>query len=238
MKLSFPNQRMSQLLEVLQYWWREVDPTQSLKAPVSEFSELMARKGIVAKSHETTRMIKLVIGDKVDPDGFVWHSQFMRLFSRVLLRAALTNVYYYIKKIAKRDGTDTVPTDPEAPSGKAEEEQPASRRTETSHILYVLKLQRSLALSGLKPTTSIGRGFDAENIVNAVIAQQKEREAQAGVSYLGSEPMDDFKKINLMKKKLEERMTQLREDPYNKVSLRGQTSREKHKDLRAKRDGY
>lgn len=99
-------------------------------------------------------------------------------------------------------------------------------------------MQRSLALSGLKPTTSIGRGFDAENIVNAVIAQQKEREAQAGVSYLGSEPMDDFKKINLMKKKLEERMTQLREDPYNKVSLRGQTSREKHKDLRAKRDGY
>lgn len=50
--------------------------------------------------------------------------------------------------------------------------------------------------------------------------------------------MDDFKKINLMKKRLDERLTQLREDPYNKVSLRGQTGREKHKDLRATREGY
>ena len=33
-------------------------------------------------------------------------------------------------------------------------------------------------------------------------------------------------------------MTKLREDPYNKVSLRGQTGREKHKELRATRDKH
>ena len=127
-------------MEVLRLWWRELDPTQSLQAPASDFSELMVRKGIVSKSHETTRMIKLVIGDKVEQGGSVWHSQFMRLFSKVLLRAALTNVYYYIKKTANRDGTDTVPTDPAAASGKAGEERPTLRREEASHILYVLKL--------------------------------------------------------------------------------------------------
>lgn len=221
---------------MLELWWREVDSVHSLEAPIKEFSDLMQRKGIVAKSFETVRMIKLTIGDKVEPEGLIRHSQFMRLFARPLLRAALANVYYYIKKIANRDGTDSWPSDAVATAGG--DDKAATRRDGDSHILYVLKLQRSLALSGLKPTASLGMGFDAANIVDAVILQQKEREEQAGTSDLGAEPLDDFKKINLMKKRLDQRMTKLREDPYNKVSLRGQTSREKHAELRAKRDGY
>ena len=52
------------------------------------------------------------------------------------------------------------------------EENGNQGNSEESLILYVLKLQRSLALSGLKPATSLGQGFDASNIVNAVIAIQ------------------------------------------------------------------
>lgn len=237
LKLTFPNQRMSLLLRALELWWREVDTTHALEAPIKEFSELMQRKGIVAKSFETVRMIKLTIGDKIEPDGVIRYSQYMRLFARPLLRAALTNVYYYIKKIANRDGTDSWPSGAVALAGGSGEGQGAPRAHE-SHILYVLKLQRSLALSGMKPTDSLGMGFDAANIVDAVIFQQQEREQETGTRDLGTEPLDDFKKINLMKKRLDQRMTKLREDPYNKVSLRGQTSREKHAELRAKRDGY
>ena len=41
-----------------------------------------------------------------------------------------------------------------------------------------------------------------------------------------------------MKKKLEKRMQTIHEDPYTKVSLRGQTDREKHAKLRTLRDEH
>lgn len=199
MQLTFPNHRVSQFLGVLEAWWREVDLTHALEVSIKDFSELMLRKGVVAKSFETVRMIKLTIGDKIEPEGCIRHSQYMRLFARALLRAALTNVYYYIRKIANRDGTDTLPSDEAGLSAAAGGNAGAPRRTAASSILYVLKLQRSLALSGMKPTTNIGRGFDAQNIVDAVIAQQKEKESLTGQRDLGAEALDDFKKINLMK---------------------------------------
>jgi hypothetical protein len=71
----------------------------------------MLRKGLVPKIFECPRMIKAVIGDKIEPEGFVKHSQYLRLFTRALLRAAMTNVYYYIQRIAARDGTASLPSD-------------------------------------------------------------------------------------------------------------------------------
>lgn len=130
----------------------------------------MLRKGVVSKSFETVRMIKLTTGEKIDTNAHIRHSQYLRLFARALLRAALTNVYYYIKKIANRDGTEALPSDAAGPSAEAGQNQAAPRRADKTNILYVLKLQRSLALSGMKPTNSLGTGFDAENIVDAVIA--------------------------------------------------------------------
>lgn len=41
-----------------------------------------------------------------------------------------------------------------------------------------------------------------------------------------------------MKKKLEKRMKTVHDDPYTKVSLRGQSDREKHANLRALRDEH
>lgn len=169
LKLRYPNHRMSLMVEALENWWKKIDPALQLFVPVQSFADFMQKKGIVGKSHDTPRMIKKVIGDKMDIEGTIYQSQFMRIFQKVLVRSALTNVLYFIKKISNRDGTDTFPADPVVQTDKTGDEQPLLRKADANHILYLLKLQRTLALSCLKPDTSMARGFDAENVVDAVI---------------------------------------------------------------------
>ena len=57
-QFSFPNQRLSELTDLLEVWWREKDSTFSREMPIKDFSDLMMKKGVVAKSFETVRMIK------------------------------------------------------------------------------------------------------------------------------------------------------------------------------------
>lgn len=61
---------------------------------------------------------------------------------------------------------------------------------------------------------------------------------KSGTVSIADMDIDDFKKINMMKKRLGNRMTELEEEPFNKVSIRGQKSREKHRELREERDNF
>jgi len=165
----------------------------------------------------------------------------MRLFAKPLLTAALINVYYYIKKVANRDGTDVLPAG--FPGCISDEARGHSHQgqTDDSQLLYVLKLQRALALSGMKPNNGLAGGFDTKVVVDAVIAQHREKERLASPKASPSarqeqagdgEADDDLSKINQMKKRLDQELQKLRDDPYSKISLRAQEDREKHKELR------
>ena len=71
---------------------------------MSAFSAMMVKKGVVSKNFEAMRMVKAAIGEKIPANGSVKLSQYQKIFSRAFLRGALMNLFYYLKKVADREG--------------------------------------------------------------------------------------------------------------------------------------
>jgi type II restriction/modification system DNA methylase subunit YeeA len=71
--------------------------------PFIEFSEFLSKKKIVHKKFEATRMCNSALREKLDPEGSFLLSQYQKVTSLALLRGALMNLWYYIRKIQVRD---------------------------------------------------------------------------------------------------------------------------------------
>ena len=120
-KYEFPNEKISDFLEVMQEWWDSVDTTQQKQMGMHEFSALMVEKGIVSKTFEVIRMVKTTIGEKIGQTGIIKYSQFQKIFARAFLRGALMNIYYYLRKITDREGVEQTT----GAEGSAERQNPA-----------------------------------------------------------------------------------------------------------------
>ena len=106
---------------------------------MTAFSSLMVAKGVVTKNFEAMRMVRALIGERIPANGTVKLSQYQKMFSKAFLRGALMNVFYYLKKVAKREGATRVAADP---ADKAEAAREIAKREEDelqNGLLHVLK---------------------------------------------------------------------------------------------------
>jgi hypothetical protein len=108
-----------------------------------DFHNLMSRKGCCSKTFDTRRLVQHAIGEKINPDSSFKFSQFQSVMSRVFLKAALSNVLYYIKKVQKKGSTPS------------------------ESLLQILNYQRSIVVDGLvKDQQTLG--INAADIVSSI----------------------------------------------------------------------
>jgi len=88
-------------------WWAKLDPTNSVEISRREMGAFLLKKKIIKKELELDRLFKAMTGESI-ADGFVRKSQFIKCFTRVILKAAILNIYYYAKHSAKI-GDEIVP---------------------------------------------------------------------------------------------------------------------------------
>jgi hypothetical protein len=92
-----------------------------------DFHHLMIRKGCCSKLFDSRRLVQHATGEKVNPDGIIMFSQYQKVMARVFLKAALSNVLYYIKKVSTGE-------------------------SEVQSLLHILNYQRSIVVDGLVKT--------------------------------------------------------------------------------------
>ena len=63
----------------------------------------MIDKGIVTKNFEIAKLLKSSIGIKIPSNNKIKLSQYKLIFAKAYLRAALMNIYYYLRKLTDRD---------------------------------------------------------------------------------------------------------------------------------------
>lgn len=111
-----------------------------------DFHNLMIKKGCSSKIFDSRRLVQHAIGEKINPDSHMKFSQFQKVMARVFLKAALTNVLYYIKKVSTK---------------------------ESSHqsLLHILNYQRTIVVDGLIKNKQT-LGIKCDNIVSSIAHKQ------------------------------------------------------------------
>ena len=144
LKFEFPNERVTDFLQIVDEWWNEVDVKKAKEISMRDFCRLIINKGVVSKAFEVIKMIKSTIRIKISADGFIKHSQFQQIFVRVYMRAVLMNIYYYLRKMTERDNED----DKMELAKKINGSEIGSEIK--NGLLYVLKYQRKLVFGGIR----------------------------------------------------------------------------------------
>lgn len=144
LQFDFPNERCTDLLEIVDGWWNEVDVKKAKEISMRDFCKLIITKGVVSKAFEVIKMIKSTIRIKIPADGMIKHSQYQQIFVRVYMRSVLMNIYYYLRKMTERDNED----DQMELAKKINGTEIGSEIK--NGLLYVLKYQRKLVLGGIR----------------------------------------------------------------------------------------
>jgi len=61
------------------------------------------KKKIIPKAFESRRLFSVILGIKFTPDSTLMLSQYQKVAANAILRGALLNLMYYIRKIWVRD---------------------------------------------------------------------------------------------------------------------------------------
>lgn len=112
-------------MALINEWWHELDPNNLREVDKQTFSRYLLKKKIIRKELEVDRLLKSMIGETIQ-DGTVKKTQFIKCFTKVILKAAILNIYYYACNNAKI-GDEVMPA-----------------------TLKVLKFQRDLLIGGLR----------------------------------------------------------------------------------------
>lgn len=134
-------------MKVLSDWWLEMDPKMTRQIPFKVFSDFMMRKKIIPKAFESRRLFSVVLGIKITPDHNLKLSQYQKVASNAILRGALLNLMYYIRKIQVRD---------------------QKNNDKNSALLSILNYQRLLIVDGLITDEDI-LGVEAEEVLEAIV---------------------------------------------------------------------
>lgn len=144
-EFKFPNEKLVDQMALINEWWSStLDPTNLREVGKREFAHFLMTKGILKKELEVDRLIKAMIDETIH-DGMVKRTQFIKCFTRVILKAAIMNIYYYANHNSKI-GDEAVPP-----------------------TLKVLKFQRDLLIGGLKNQDE-KLGVDCRNVVKGLIS--------------------------------------------------------------------
>lgn len=68
------------------------------------------KKGIIKKEQEVDRLLKSMIDESSNADGMITHTQFIKCFTRVILKASIINIYYYANHQGKIGDEEVPPT--------------------------------------------------------------------------------------------------------------------------------
>lgn len=139
---KFPNEKLVSQVDLVNRWWAKLDLTNSREITKREMASFLLEKGIIRKELEVERLFKAMTGDTI-ADGYVRKSQFIKCFTRVILKAAILNIFFYAKHNAKI-GDEIVP-----------------------QTLKVLKFQRDLLIGGLKNQPE-KLGVDCRSVVKGL----------------------------------------------------------------------
>ena len=139
---EFPNEKLTSQVELVNKWWATLDEKSCREISKKELASFLLRKKIIRKELEVDRLFKSMTGENIT-DGLVRKSQFIKCFTRVILKAAILNIYYYAQYNAKI-GEEIIPP-----------------------TLKVLKFQRDLLVGGLKNEPE-RLGVDCKSVVKGL----------------------------------------------------------------------
>ena len=139
---KFPNEKLVEQMNLINSWWSALDTKNLLEIPKKAFAQFLFSKKIINKELEVDRVLKAMIDEQIH-DGTVRKTQFLKCLSRVILKAAIMNIYYYANYNYKI-GDEVVPP-----------------------TLKVLKFQRELLIGGLKNQEE-KLGVDCRNVVKGL----------------------------------------------------------------------
>ena len=102
---------------------------------------------MIPKAFESRRLFSVVLGMKITPDHNLKLSQYQKVAANAILRGALLNLMYYIRKIQVRD---------------------QKNNDKNSALLSILNYQRLLIVDGLITDEDI-LGVEAEEVLEAIV---------------------------------------------------------------------
>lgn len=159
---QFPNEKLVDYEETIENWWKAIDVNLSKEITLLQFSKLMIDKGIVTKNFEIAKLLKSSIGIKIPSNNKIKLSQYKLIFAKAYLRAALMNIYYYLRKLTDRDFEEDETIAKQ--QGKSGLTDSAISTQLQNGLLYVLKYQRNLVLGGLRKKRQ-SLGIDSKPII-------------------------------------------------------------------------
>ncbi|CDW80952.1 UNKNOWN [Stylonychia lemnae] len=142
---KFPHEKLINQVELLNEWWSLLDTNFQKEISKKAFAKFLLEKKLIKKEIEIDRVIKVMINEFL-VDGTVKKTQFIKLFTKAILKGAIMNIYYYCKYVGN-SGDDIVPTH-----------------------LKVLKFQRNLLIGGLKNQQEM-LGVDCNNVITGLVNQ-------------------------------------------------------------------
>eukprot|EP00347_Sterkiella_histriomuscorum_P014194 403361809 len=157
---KFPNEKLINMVDLVNEWWLQLDSMHQKEITKKDFAKFLLDKKLLRKEIEIDRVIKVLINEPL-LEGTLKQSQFIKLFTKAILKGAIMNIYYYCNFVG-RAGDDIVPTH-----------------------LKVLKFQRSLLIGGLKNEQEM-LGVDCNNVITGLLNQSK-NENQSNLRQSGND---------------------------------------------------
>lgn len=103
---EYPNEKITECIEAASLWWSKYDPLYSRELREDKFVKMMIEHKVITQHYDLPKLLKSTIGQKVPNDGKIKKSQFDLMITKACIRAALMNIYYYLRKLTDRDYTD------------------------------------------------------------------------------------------------------------------------------------
>jgi hypothetical protein len=96
-KYEYPNEMLTEFEILEKEWWLEIDPQKSQEASLRDFCNLMMDKGIIEKHYYGKELLKQTINAKIPTNNLIKEAQFKQIMHKAYMRAALMNLYYFMR---------------------------------------------------------------------------------------------------------------------------------------------
>ena len=135
---KYPHEKIADQIQVLEGFWRKLDPEKLLICQIPQLRELLKQKQIILRDSELPMLLKATIPTE-QVGTTLRYSQFVKIFSRALLRGAIANIFAHTRNSVQHD---------------------LGRDTDQGQMLKVNKFQRDLVIGGLTAKHDV-HGVDA-----------------------------------------------------------------------------